>query len=201
MSLFDGLANLFSTTMTNQQNLELTREAWQREDTAVQRRVADLRAAGINPILAAGQAATSMAPARMEATRFSGLGNDDVELYKQAVTAKDQIAIQKANAAIAKFDSTDALHYRDEIMGNQAFISAQEAQKSVYDRNIALQNQIIAENNAAFYTKWGLPSNATSQARFGAELAEVLSRSPKVITDMKSTFKGAVQDLFKIGGD
>jgi len=42
------------------------KKTWEREDNSIQRRVADLKAAGLSPVLAAGQGAAVSAPVKLE---------------------------------------------------------------------------------------------------------------------------------------
>ena len=62
-----GISNYGLQKDTLEWQKKAQQQAWMREDNAVQRRVADLKAAGINPLMAAGQAATSSQPIQLHA--------------------------------------------------------------------------------------------------------------------------------------
>lgn len=108
------LSSLFgasSARRANRANIQLQREqqAWEERmsNTAMQRRVEDLTAAGLNPVLAAGGPGAStptVTPARVEPEYKGG----DRTNFLEALVAKQQIEQSKANVLLTNNSAAKA---------------------------------------------------------------------------------------------
>lgn len=160
--LFSGAFNAISTHFTNEtnktltretnaQNLALQKEQWAREDNAYQRKVADLKAAGLNPALALGGGSDSSLSAQMQAPHMEAprlpdnLGIEDgVFRSIQAAQGFQQLGIQQelADAEVASKNAQTALTGAQADLARQGLLQSQLD----YSVNQAFQYQQAYQN-------------------------------------------------------
>lgn len=82
---------------------------WDREDTSVQRRVTDLKAAGMSPVLAAGQGAQASSPIQVTAPQKQIVDPlAQASMVMSLITAKENIATQASQRKLMELQGQKA---------------------------------------------------------------------------------------------
>lgn len=119
---------------------DLQQQIFNREDTATQRRVADLKAAGLSPVLAAGSAAGAGAPIqtiapRMDAPQIPDIAGSVMALLRgkaDIASTETQAELNKQKVEESKANTLDAVSHAAYNASNKALADTENAIKS-YD--------------------------------------------------------------------
>lgn len=193
-----GQAFNVGSSMYRQNYLEkMQREAWTREDNAIQRKVRDMQAAGLNPALmyGIGSGAPTSSPIDPGQVHFGSEMQESLSKMAQLKVQESQIAQTKAQTALtnAQAENVEADTnlksidgtYRSEKLAQE--IALMMSRKSNVDADTAYTTlkKIIDERDLEFWTAYGQAYNRGQNNLLGdiLQVFEIFRQNPDTVGD------------------
>ena len=166
--------NTYQQMKTQEYEKEVQKETWEREDNAVQRRVTDLKAAGLNPVLAAGQGASSSSPIHLTTPQVDNNIGQDAQAMLGLMTMKKDM------------ERTDA----------QKFLLKQQGASAAWDANVKMAMDKYASDSfpgvsgteMAARMQWEKLSAETSKAKSDAAYSAASANEARYNLDLAQKY-------------
>lgn len=131
-----SIANYINTKKTNQQNEDLMREAWSRDDSSRVRMVSDLENAGLSKWLATGASPQTSSPVSLQSPQVGDLGFGDMaDALQHAYSNTQQTEMTKAQTETMK-KQREAVDKSIAVQEAERQIKEQELRMKTHDANV-----------------------------------------------------------------
>lgn len=194
-----SIYNTYQQADANKWQKSAQKTTWAREDTAVQRRVADLKASGLSPVLAAGSSAGTSAPVKLTPPQSEGLDKGIIAMsaYMDILQKKEDIAKTEQQTDLILLQQQSEQE-KIKLMQDINPLKVQEKQIAVDYASLANPQKL--KQMALDIEKTGI-QNTTARIdqdikRLGVTRAELLNTAQQLSNSLAEVgIKGAKKDL------